>query len=127
MVDLCCNNKDVCCCNCLDLPRSDAYAYLYMTSATYCPSVRQSQYLCKRSRICKGNRSDNAYYTLAARLFLALSSMLIIYWISEGQMHGESQNPYLLLGVFLIGLFVSVYFVDIHVDVAEALMIGFLA
>ena len=42
-------------------------------------------------------------------------------------MHGGSQNPYLLLGVFLIGLFVSVYFVDIHVDVAEALMIGFLA
>ena len=42
-------------------------------------------------------------------------------------MHNGEQNPYLLLGVFFIGLFVSVYFVDIHVDIGEAIMIAFLA
>ena len=54
-VNLFCNNKDNFCCNCLDLPREDAYPYIYMTSTSYCPSVRQVQYLCNRSRICRGN------------------------------------------------------------------------
>lgn len=126
-IDLCCNSSNNFCCNCLDLPRADAYAYIYMTGITYCPAVRQAQYLCKRSRICRGTESTNTFYRLAARLFLALSTMLIIYWISQGDLRTGVQNPYLLLGVFLIGLYIAVYFVDIHVDVAEALMVSFLA
>ena len=53
--------------------------------------------------------------------------MLIAYWIAEGRMEGGVQNPYVLLGVFFIGLYITVFFIDIHVDVAEALMISFLA
>ena len=52
IIDLFCNGFDCCC---LDFPRSDAYSYLYMTGTSYCPSVRQSQYLCQRSKICRGN------------------------------------------------------------------------
>ena len=40
-------------CNFFDLPRSDVYAYIYLTGNSYCPSSRQAQYLCLRSRICK--------------------------------------------------------------------------
>ena len=52
IINICCNGMDCCC---LDFPRPDAYPYLYMTGASYCPSVRQSQYLCSRSKICRGN------------------------------------------------------------------------
>lgn len=126
-VDLFCNHRDACCCNCCDLPRGDAYPYLYMTSTSYCPSVRQAQYLCKRSDICRGNQSTNFYYSLAARLVLALSSTLIAYWILQSNMYHSIVNPYVLLGTFLIGVFITSYFIDIHVDIAEALMISFLA
>lgn len=36
-------------------------------------------------------------------------------------------NAYVLLGVFFMALFVTYGFVDLHVDVAEALMVAFLA
>lgn len=117
-VDLFCNHKNACCCNCCDLPRGDAYPYIYMTSASYCPSVRQVQYLCKRSDICRGNQSTNLYYSLAARLVVALSSTLITYWILQSHMYHSIVNPYVLLGTFLIGVFITSYFIDIHVDIA---------
>ena len=42
-------------------------------------------------------------------------------------MTGGVVNAYVLLGVFFMSLFVTCYFVDLHVDVAQALMIAFLA
>lgn len=98
-----------------------------MTSTTYCPSVRQVQYLCNRSKICRGTESTNSFYSLAARLVIALSTTLIAYWIMQGRLTGSIVNPYVLLGVFFMALFITCYFVDIHVDVAEALMVAFLA
>lgn len=52
IVDICCNSQDCLCCG---FPRMDVYPYIYMTSTSYCPSARQVQYLCRRSRICRGN------------------------------------------------------------------------
>ena len=126
-IDLCCNHVDKFCCNCLDLPRGDAYPYIYLTSVSYCPAVRQVQYLCKRSRICRGNESTNVFYSLAARLVIALSTTMIAYWIMQGRLTGGVVNPYVLLGVFFMALFITNFFVDIHVNVAEALMVAFLA
>lgn len=117
-IDLFCNNRDSCCCNCFDLPRGDAYPYIYLTSNSYCPSVRQAQYLCKRSDICRGNQSTNFYYSLAARLCVALSTTLIAYWMLQSRMYQSFVNPYVLLGVFFIALFVTSYFIDLHVDIA---------
>ena len=45
----------------------------------------------------------------------------------QGRLTGAIVNPYVLLGVFFMALFITCYFVDIHVDVAEALMVAFLA
>jgi hypothetical protein len=58
---------------------------------------------------------------------IALSTTLIAYWIMQGRLTGAIVNPYVLLGVFFMALFITCYFVDIHVDVAEALMVAFLA
>ena len=52
---------------------------------------------------------------------------MIAYWIMQGRLTGAIVNPYVLLGVFFMALFITCYFVDIHVDVAEALMVAFLA
>lgn len=41
--------------------------------------------------------------------------------------HVSVVNPYVLLGVFFMALFVTYGFVDIHVDIAESLMVAFLA
>lgn len=98
-----------------------------MTGISYCPAVRQVQYLCNRSRICRDNQSTNTFYSLAARLVIALSTTLIAYWIMQNRLSNAVVNPYVLLGVFLMALFVTCYFVDIHVNIAEALMVAFLA
>lgn len=126
-IGLCCHDINFLCCNCCDLPRGDAYPYIYLTGISYCPAVRQVQYLCKRSRICRGNESTNLYYSLAARLVIALSTMLIAYWIMQNSLSKSLVNPYVLLGVFFMALFVTCYFVDIHVNIAQAIMIAFLA
>lgn len=52
---------------------------------------------------------------------------MIAYWIMQGRQTGAVVNPHVLLGVFCIALFITCYFVDLHVDVAEALMVAFLA
>lgn len=58
---------------------------------------------------------------------IALSTMLIAFGIMQGRLTGSVVNSYVLLGVFFMALFVTCYFVDIHVNIAEALMVAFLA
>lgn len=53
--------------------------------------------------------------------------MLIAYGIMESRLTGGNVNGLVLLGVFFMTLFVTGYFVDLHIDVAEALMVAFLA
>ena len=57
----------------------------------------------------------------------ALASVLIVFWISTASLFNGVAPPYLLLGIFFVCLFVVGYFIDIHTDVAEALLITFLA
>lgn len=45
----------------------------------------------------------------------------------QGRLTNGVVNPYTLIGVFLIALFITCFFVDLHVCVAEALMVAFLA
>lgn len=48
-------DMDCAVCNLFDLARSDVYSYIYLTGNSYCPSSRQTQYLCRRSRTCREN------------------------------------------------------------------------
>ena len=57
----------------------------------------------------------------------ALASVLIIFWIATDNLYTGQAPPYLLLGIFFMCLFVVEYFIDIHIDVSEALLITFLA
>ena len=126
IVNFFCSTVDCCCCNCFDMLRGDVYGYMYLTGDSYCQSARQCQYLCDRSEICEENQSTNSVYSLAARLVIALSTVLITYWIGYSTLSEAQENPYSLIGAFFISLFISCYFVDIHIDIAEAILITFL-
>jgi hypothetical protein len=53
IINLICPRIDFFLCNIFDLVRSDSYSYIGLTGNSYCPSVRQCQYLCYRSNICR--------------------------------------------------------------------------
>ena len=59
-----------------------------------------------------------AIYAFAGRIVIALSSILIIYWITRDNLVGEKVPPYLLLGIFFMCLYIVSYFVDVHVHAA---------
>lgn len=118
---------DFFCCNLFDLVRTDAYSYIGLTGNSYCPSVRQTQYLCYRSSVCRENESTNSFYCLAARIFVALGSILIVYFLAKDSLVEEKIPPLLLLGLFFIGLYISCYFVDIQINSCEGFLTAFLA
>ncbi len=126
LVNLFCSRVNFACCNLFDLVRTDAYSYIGLTGNSYCPSVRQTQYLCYRSNVCRENESTNSFYSLAARIFVALASIMIVYFIAKGSMVEEKIPPLLLLGIFFIGLYISCYFVDIQIDSCEGFLTAFL-
>jgi hypothetical protein len=64
---------------------------------------------------------------LGARIVNAIASVLIVFLIATQNLFTGEAPPYLLLGIFLMCLFVVEYFIDIHIDVSEALLITFLA
>lgn len=110
--------KDCCFCNFFDMARSDAYAYIYLTGNSYCPSSRQTQYLCLRSRICRDSESSLYIYALFTRLAIAFASVLLVYWITRDNLVDEKVPMFLLIGVFLICLYIICYFADIHAVIA---------
>lgn len=126
IISFLCPQVNCCCCNICDLTRTDVYSYIYLTGNSYCPSSRQTSYLCQRSKICRQNQTSIAIYALAARIVLSCLTVLFIYWISHDNLVDYQVYGILLLLVFLISLYVTSYFVDIHIRMAEALMICFL-
>lgn len=109
---------DCCLCNFFDLTRSDVYAWIYLSGNSYCPSSRQTQYLCNRSAICRANESVLSVYTFVARVVLALVSVMIAYWIARDNLVESKVPPYLLLGIFFACLYITCYCSDLHAIIA---------
>lgn len=57
-------------------------------------------------------------FALIVRIFIALSTSFIIFEISTNSLVEDKVPAYLLLGIFVICLFVSSYFIDIQVHAA---------
>jgi hypothetical protein len=66
-------------------------------------------------------------YTFIARVVLSLSAVMIIYWIAYTNLVQSVVPPYLLLGEFFICLYITCYCSDLHTNIAEALLVCFLA
>jgi hypothetical protein len=126
IISFLCPEVDCCFFNLFDLTRTDAYSYIYLTGNSYCPSSRQTRYLCQRSKICRENQTSTTIYAFAARIFLSLLTILIVYWISHDNLVDYKVYGVLLVLIFLISLYVTCYFVDVHAIIAEAIIICFL-
>ena len=57
-------------------------------------------------------------YTVVARVVLALTGMMIVYWIARDNLVESKVPPHLLLGMFFVCMYVTCYFADVHALVA---------
>jgi hypothetical protein len=104
-----------------DLVRSDAMAYVYLTGNPYCNSSRYCEYLCQHSSITSGSQSISRSYRICAHFLLAgLISILNI------SLQGTQTSIFIVLVVFILGLFIATFFISLHADATEAIQIIFL-
>ena len=104
-----------------DLVRSDAMAYVYLTGNPYCNSSRYCEYLCQHSSITTGSQSISRSYRICAHFLLA--GLIAVLNIS---LQGTRTSVFLVLVVFILGLFIGTFFISLHADATEAIQIIFL-
>jgi hypothetical protein len=108
------------CLKLLDLVRSDSMAYINLTGVPFCNSARYCEYLCDKSLILDESQSTSRTYRLCAHFLIAgLVGILSMY------IAGEITGTLVAL-ILVLSLFISTYFISIHADAAEAIIILFL-
>ena len=113
------------CLNCVDnffdLVRSDCMCYIYLTGNPYCNSARYCEYLCGESALTRNSQSISRFYRICAHFLLAgLMAMINLL------LQGPTKSIFILLLVFLLGLFLATFFVSFHADSTESVQIIFL-
>lgn len=112
----CCRSMTKLC----DLVRSDSMGYINLTGNTFCNSARYCEYLCDQSRILEYSQSCSRLYRFGAHLFIAcLIGIISLY------MKGTIA-PFASFVIVIMTIFVCTFFVSIHADAAEAILILFL-
>lgn len=118
----------------MQLIREDAYAYINLTGAPYCTAASSSDYLCHRSEKLEGGRSVNRVrfllnqiFRLTGHLWLLALIVIVGYSIDKTQLLNADVSPKALLCIFAGGYFIVTYFVLMHSDSAEGLLITYLA
>jgi hypothetical protein len=126
------------CCFCFfnlfEIVRSDAYAYIHLAGTPYCDAARQCEYLCRRSRLFTGSQSTNKVnsilmqvYRLSAHLLLCSIILCISYAICRSKLIDNDVSIKALLCVLLGSLLIIPYWLCLHADAADALMITYSA
>lgn len=113
---LCGKISKLCCCNCYDLVRNDAYSYINLTGIPYCNSARNCQALCNNSRLFIGNQSVMFFYRLTAHAFCVGLAALLAYWMMKSRNDGI--HPGTLIIILILSYCLVTYFIDIHADAA---------
>lgn len=121
---LCTKISKLCCCNCYDLVRNDAYSYINLTGIPYCNSARNCQSLCNNSKLFIGNQSVMFFYRLCAHAFCVGTTTLLAYWMMKSRIEGIHVGS--LIATLILVYCVVTYFIDIHADSAQALQIAYL-
>ena len=109
-----------CCIKVFDLVRSDAMAYINTAGVPYCNSARYCEYLTDKSLLLEGSQSASRTYRISAH-FLIAGAVGIFGLYLKGTIAALT-----ILFIIMISLFISTYFVSMHADAAEALIILFL-
>ena len=95
---------------CLDLVRTDAIPYVYLTGNPFCNSARYCEYLCGRSVIMENTHSTSRVYRLCAH-FLLIGILVIFAMYVKGVI-----SIYALTLIIVNTIFVSTFFISFHAD-----------
>lgn len=103
-----------------DLVRSEAMPYIAITGNSYCNAARYCQYLCELSNVLENSQSASRAYRIAAYSTLAgFVSILGLYINGHISIYGIGL-------VFVISYFIVNFFVQIHADAADGILIAYL-
>jgi hypothetical protein len=106
-----------------DLARSDAMTVVYASGNAYCNSARYTEYLTHKS-------SDTAYSQLASRIYrysahFALAGIITLVGFWFFGLKSEVSIPGMLI-LLLLSMGVSTFFISIHADAGDAILILYL-
>ena len=112
------------CCNpCLkvfELVRSDALAFVNLSGNPYCNSSRYCEYLCEKSLLMDGSQATSRTYRICAHMLIASIVILISMYLDGSLSFGFA------FIILLLSIFISTYFISLHPDIAESILIVFL-
>lgn len=120
----CCTktHKTLCapCHKVFDLVRSDAMGYIYLSGNPYCNSARYCEYLCDNSASVEAAQTTSRAYRLGAHLLIASATAIFALYVRHQIL------PTVILVIMFISMFISTFFISIHADAAEAILISFM-
>lgn len=103
----------------LDLVRSEALAYVSLMGTPYCNSAMYCDYLSESTLISDYTQTIMRTFRIAAHVTIAGIVSIIGLYING------SVEPYVVAATFILGVFVSTFFISYNTDSAEALMMMF--
>jgi uncharacterized protein YacL len=103
----------------LDLVRSEALAYVSLMSTPYCNSAMYCVYLSENTLISDYTQTIMRTFRIAAHVTIAGIVSIVGLYING------SVEPYTVAATFILGVFVSTFFISYNTDSAEALMMMF--
>ena len=121
--------EKLCCCNYLfELIRTDSYSYINLTGIAYCNAARQCEALCRYSQLIKNPHSCLRIYRSAAHIFALGLAALLSYVILDSRTneYGNYDHFWIAAAVVYVCYSMGTYFVDIHQNGAEGIMISYL-
>lgn len=109
-----------------DLVRSDAMAWVYMTGNSYCNAARYCEYVVKKSTLTRdveSSQNTNRIYRYTAHFAIAgLVSVLSSWVLNLGGVITFSGIGVVLL----LSMAISTFFISVHADATEAILIIYL-
>lgn len=120
-----------------DLARSDSLTLVYLSGNAYCNSARYSEYLHVKSSLSSrvtrslrtgadsDSQSVSRIYRFTAHFALAGIITLVAFWVFGYSLKQEVAIPAMLILLF-VSMGVATFFISLHADAGEAIMVLFL-
>lgn len=106
-----------------DLARSDAMTVVYASGNAYCNSARYCEYLTHKFSDTAYSQSASRIYRYSAHFSLAGIITLVGFWAFG--VKSEVSIPAMLI-LLLLSMGVSTFFISLHADAGEAILILYL-
>lgn len=106
-----------------DLARSDALTVVYVSGNAYCNSARYCEYLTHKISDTAYSQSASRIYRLCAHFALAGIITLVAFWCFG--LKAEVSIPAMLILLF-VSMGVATFFISLHADAGEAILILYL-